>query len=412
MKNLKKIIFILSIFIFQNANSQDFYETAWYSGGFTYKGLLVYYSSTDAFMRINYKKNNRENIISYDCTWDSFEKGGLKGYLLDGKNAKVIYGSNSTGYYPDNFFFSENNLNGTPYHFDDNDIAKGSLLTKLNNVTYWRKVDAKKLNKEYLISFFDTSEYKYTRITKSIASKKTATTNNTESLKWACLFRKTSKISKQKFFRTDTYPSTEIKKYWDLNYSITHLTYNNNKWVLIMSKHTGISLQKWRKRDYYPKKEIKEGWDDGYFITSLTYGNNEWALVLSKNAKYTRQKWFTNATFPQEKIKKGWDDGFYITSVGYGDGKWSVVMSKGTDYKEQMWRTRVEYPKKEIKEYWDKGYEISTLTYNKNKWVLVMSKNKSGHRQERWNTAGYFPYTKISNAEKDGFKIISIVSNQ
>lgn len=403
---MKKVSLVILIFLINcSVFSQSYYETKWSVQGVEYTGLLIFYEDDDAFMRVKYKEGEIYKVAEFDCSGEYFEEDGVKGYLLDGKDAKVVYGNNGAGYSADNFIFLDegNGTYGNPFHIDDQGLEEEPVEDYFTEVTYWQQISTDKFTEEYVYSFFEKSDPLYhDLISYNLNVSEVSTTNSNETTEkfritsvayggnsWACIMSKNTTYTAERW-RTRTYfPSEEINAGWEEDYDITELSYGNGKWLLVMSKGTGYQTQRWKTREHFPETEIDEGWDEGYDITSLNYGQGNWALVMSKGTGYTDQIWELTDDFPTDEISEGWNDDYYISSLTFGAGKWALVMSEGTGYTNQRWKKREYFPEKEIQEGWDEGYDITSLSYGNGNWVLVMSKGTD--YVQSWKTGTTFP---------------------
>lgn len=423
---MKKLIFVLvALLCYKTGISQTFYETSWNgSDGTTYTGLLIYYDDNDALMRIKYNKNGSYKVAEYRCKGKYFDKNGLEGYLLDGQNAKIVYGDkNNSTYYSDNFIFvKRGDTYGNPVLIDEVGLTSSNPKSKTHDVTYWKTIPTSTFTTDYVHNFFEKDEDLYNELLAYNSAEPTTTTTTTTTTaglqegtipygeyvltnistgpeKWAFIMSEGSGFTSQKWQKTDDFPKDFIREQWDDGYYITDLGHKDGNWVAVMSKGSGYTHQYWKKSNTFPKDWISEKWDEDHSITSVSFGHGEWALVMSKGTGYGYQSWKTSEEFPQEWIKEHWDDSYYITSVSYGNNLWAVVMTKDCGIYQQSWKTNYEYPKDWIREKWDDTYYINAIAKSSDLWAAVMSKG-TGYTRQSWNSGKNFPKDWIN--EKSG----------
>lgn len=389
---------VLLISIFHFSEAQRFYETQWTSSGITYTGLLIYYDDDDATMRIKYTYNDDYKVAEFKCYGEFYDAGGHYGYLLNGKDAKIVYGPTTTGYSADNFYF-EKGLSDyqAPIHIDDNGLLSDNPKEKEIKVDYWKELSTEVFTPQYVKNYFEPEEPLYRTL---IAYNQGFTTNSSTynhkithlsygNDQWFVTMATNQRYNSQSWKTGTVFPKDEISRGWDDDQYITSVAYGKEGWAVTMSGGTSYTTQMWRTRENFPNEEIKKGWEDDYDITELTYGNGVWALVMSKGSGYSSQEWSTREEFPSDVIKENWDEGKRITHLTYGEDRWAVVMAKDTGFGKQIWKTRTEFPDDEIKEGWDEGLDITSLQYGNGMWALVMS--KTTEQSQSWKTSSVFP---------------------
>ena len=160
---MKKIALLLVFVLLSNIEllkSQTYFETQWVTENITYTGFCVYFSDEDAFMRINFVKDNQPIIAEYKCKGKQFKEKGYDGYLLDGIDATIIQGGEDQQYSADNFvFFKEGDAYGKPQIIDDQRLDKDEI--NFFDVAYWDEVSKDKFTKKYVRQFFLEEEPLY-----------------------------------------------------------------------------------------------------------------------------------------------------------------------------------------------------------------------------------------------------------
>jgi hypothetical protein len=169
MKRNAIILLILFSTSVLSARSQSFYEVTWSSNSINYYGFLIFYSDNDATMRVKYNdQNGQYKVAEYKCTGSQSETSDhIKYYLLDGEDARVVYGSANYGYSADKFMFY--NINSSHqfeklYTYDGNDVKSGDLSSHLKEAN-WRKMEPSELTPTYVYNYFNKDEQYYTILT-------------------------------------------------------------------------------------------------------------------------------------------------------------------------------------------------------------------------------------------------------
>lgn len=395
---------ILCGFFSFSAAAQIYYETKWQSGDVTYTGLMIYYDDNAATMRVKYTVDGKYKVAEFNCFGKTVSTAQGNVYLIDGQDAKIVYGEGETGYSADNFIFMDGiGDNAKPMHVDDNGVE--NIDDNLINVEYWRRVDTDQFTEQYVYNFYDRDESMYKVLlsynqpqaqpayAQPGGNSGSAAYYITESAKgggeWGVVMSKGHPFSRQVITRSSDWPREWIQEKWDDEARITDLSYGDGKWAVTSSYNSGLTVQTWKIGDEWPNEWIQEKWDADYYITEATHGD-KWALVMSKNTGFSRQTWKKSPTWPREWIKEKWDDGYKITAMDYGAGIWAVVMSKGSDYDTQTWKRSATYPREWIKEKWDEDYYISDLAYGEGEWSVIMNKG-TDLTVQTWKLNGDYP---------------------
>lgn len=405
---MKKLLLLLILLLgSKSVQAQNFFETSWKYGNTQYTGLLIFYDDNDALMRISYTKNNLKKVAEYKCYGKYFEGNGLEGYLLDGKNGKLVYGATGS-YSADNFIFVKSgNAYGVPMIIDDSGLKSDDPKSKMIKLDYWKQVAPSSFTASYIQNFFQKSDVLYNQLVTLSEAQATpvnhtqpsnSTGNNTTNTytisemahggnNWTVIMSANTGFTQQQITLSDDFPRDFVRNKWDEGYYLTSLACTNGEWAAVMSEGTGFSLQSWRKDANFPSEWINEKWDEDYYINALTYGDGEWAVAMVQGAKYTGQTWVTDPNYPAAWIKEQWDEGYYITSMAYGDGEWAVVMSSGTGFEQQTITSEATYPKDWIKEKSNQGYYITTVATGGSKWVVSMAKG-TNYSGQTWRMNG------------------------
>lgn len=412
MKN--NLLLFLLMFIWQNNFAQNFYETSWNSSNVKYTALLIYYDDDDAIMRVNYKINDKLKVAEFKCYVQHFEEDDIEGYLLDGRDAKVVYGYDGTGYSADNFIFVKNgNSYSTPIHIDDQSLKKGSIETSLLEVEYWKELSTNSFSESYISKFFAKDEPLYNTLLSFNLQNNQASGSATQFRitsfsygkgEWAVAMSQNSGYAAQSWNTSSEFPKDWIREKWADNFYITTIANGGGEWAVAMSKGVKFTTQSWKLESSFPQDWIQEKWNENFRITSLAYGGGEWSVVVSKNSGYSMQSWKRSSTFPLEWIKEKWSDNYMITSVAYGDEEWVVVMSQNSGYVQQSWTTNTTYPKGWIKEKWDEGYQISSIGFGGGLWSVIMSKG-TGFLMQSWKTSANYPKDWIREKWDGGISV-------
>ncbi|MEM6769887.1 MAG: hypothetical protein AAF597_04795, partial [Bacteroidota bacterium] len=414
---MQRLLFlaVLSYCFSASLQAQIYYETKWKHDNVTYTGLLIYYDDNAATMRVKYSVDGDYRVAEFDCFGKNVSTSEGNVYLIDGKDAKVVYGDKEgIGYSADNFIFMNGiGDNATPMHIDDNGVGTGNMDDHLLNVEYWRRVDTDKFTEQYVFNFYDKDEPMYDILLSYNRGQPAAAPGGSGSGgkyyitemergggEWGVIMSKGHPYSRQSYTRDPNWPRDWIKERWNENGRITDLSYGDGKWNVTTSENTGLTVQSWKTNDVWPSDWVKEKWDDGFYITEVTYGD-EWAVVASKNSAYTQQTWKKNPTWPRDWIKEKWDEGYKITSMDYGGGTWAVVMSKGSELEVQTWKRSASYPRAWIKEKWDDGYYIGNLAYGEGEWSVVMNTGTNLNLQS-WKVTEDYPSAWIKQKWAEG----------
>lgn len=150
-----------------------------------YKGFLVFFNESNAYMRIAYNYNNVYNVVNVSySSKNGTNSQGTQYSMLIGYNPVYIT-DNKAGlrYNPDYFIWFYNNRSqtwGTPYTTDD------SLLNPNNYIVVdsYTKLDPKNISDAYLREFFGNGESQYFSLKRMCGltpdtDNGTATTDNT-----------------------------------------------------------------------------------------------------------------------------------------------------------------------------------------------------------------------------------------
>ncbi|MGB1247973.1 MAG: DUF7477 domain-containing protein [Chitinophagales bacterium] len=399
-----------------------FYETSWQYENVTYTGLLIYYDDNDAFMRVKYEVDGQYKVAEFSCYGSQFEEDGVSGYLLEGKDAAIVYGDGAYGYSPDHFFFlDEGGYYGNPLQVDDNGLDQPDIENYMTEVDYWTELSTDVFTEDYVYMFFEEDEAAYDVLLSynakpnrpnkpSLADYNNHTTDNdyydytTDDYEepyeitslgygnglWGAVMSIGSSYSLQTWTTDPDFPADWIDEKWSDGYSITDVACSDGLWAVSMSQGSGYGYQTWITDYDFPADWIDEKWNKGYEITSVAYGQGVWSIVMTQNSAYNLQTWTTDYTFPADWIDEKWAEGYSITSMGCSDDLWSVVMSKGSGYGYQTWTTDYTFPGDWIEEKWGEGYGITSMTYGDGLWAVAMSEN-TGYSYQTFITEDYYP---------------------
>lgn len=395
------LLAVLSCCFSAQSQAQIYYETKWEHNDITYTGLMIYYDDNAATMRVKYSVDGDYRVAEFKCFGKNVSTSQGNVFLIDGQDAKVVYGDgDNVGYSADNFIFMNGiGDNATPMHIDDNGVDSGNMDDHLLNVEYWRRIDTDKFTEQYVFNFYDRDEEMYDILLSynqpqpaaggnEVAGKYYITEMERGGGEWGVIMSKGHPYSRQSYTRSPSWPREWIKERWDENGRITDMSYGDGKWNITTSENSGLTVQSWKTYATWPNEWISEKWDDDFHITEVTYGD-EWAVVMSKNSGFTQQTWKKSPTWPRDWIKEKWDEGYKVTSMDYGNGTWAVVMSKGSDLEVQTWKRSATYPREWIREKWDDNYYISNLAYGNGEWSVIMNTG-TGLTLQSWKvTEGY-----------------------
>ena len=157
------LLAVLCCYFSAQAQAQIYYETKWKHNDITYTGLLIYYDDDAATMRVKYSVDGNYRVAEFPCFGKTLntEQGNL--FLIDGQNAKVVYGKGeNVGYSADNFIFMNGiEDNATPMHIDDNGVSTGNMEDNLISVEYWRRIGTDKFTEQYVFNYYDRDEPMY-----------------------------------------------------------------------------------------------------------------------------------------------------------------------------------------------------------------------------------------------------------
>lgn len=390
----KKSIFLALYLLlgFQAFSQSPYYETSWISNNVKYTGLVLFFSDTEALIRIKYFANGSDKVAQYIGTLKEFTKtNGIKDHFLDGENAVIIRGPENSSYSPDNFYM-EDMPDGTykAYTVDDNAFAGGDITQYMKPMLYWINLDPKSVNEGYLDDYMDKDEDIYKAVlfdnfgelelpiyTNAITAFANGEIDGKSA--WSVVMSNmvNNSYEKQKIFHSAQFPSDWVKSQWDLGYTITSVEFDKTKktYLVVMSRTSRWGSQSWKLSEIFPKDWITERWNNGYRITSTAYGNGQWIVVMNQDTGYDQQRWKTfESEIPKEWIEQNWNEGYSITSAGYGNGLWEVTMTTNSKLGLQSWKTWSDYPLEYIQEKSNEGYDITTIAYGNGKWFVVMSK--------------------------------------
>lgn len=402
--SMKKFLPVIIFFLIgiSSAKAQLFYETEWKAGGVTYKGFMIYYDDNDAVMRVNFKPNaNSSSVVAeYKAFGSKFDENNISGYLLDGKDAKIVRGYSKYGYNADNFiFYLEQGQYSNPYAIDDYDLTQQTHSPI--EVEFWKQITSEKFTTTFLSQFYTTSEKKYQELI-ALRNRNNKTHENDKyrvtsfaygNGTWATVMSKGAEYSEQCWNTTSsTVPKDWILSKWDDGNQITHIDHGNGKWNVTMSKGTGWGLQSYKTDYTYPKEWIKQKWDLGYSITSSCYGNGVWFVVMTKNSGYGLQEWRTSPNYPKEWIDERWNLGYSITSSKFGDGLWAIVMTKGLSIDYQYYNNTYEFPSAWIAQKEAENFYVTSIEYGQGVWNVITSRNCNLTAQKYKTSISYPAY--------------------
>lgn len=402
MKN-RTLVVLFSIFMFQSARGQIFFEGSWRSHGIQYTGLLIFYDDNDAVMRVKFDLNNQHQVAEYKCYGEQLNHDDFKGYLLDGREATIVYGNKKQTYSADNFLFvPKGDEWGMPVVVDDATIEKDDPNGEIILADEWKRISTDVFTENYLYSFFDKNEPTYQTL---LAYNLQYDQDDTEGYKisslangsgiWSVMMSQGTGFAKQLWKMNESFPADWVKERWNESFHVTGLAYGDDEWAVVMSKKSGYSGQAWSLNSLFQKDWITKKWSENYYITDLAYGNGKWGVIASKGTPYTNQEYKISSTFPADWVREKWKLNWQITSTAYGDGMWVIVMSKGGSFKGQTWKLNDTYPSDWIKTQWDKGLDVTSMAKGDGKWLAVMNQG-TGYTTQAWKTNDYYPKDWIS----------------
>lgn len=145
--------------------AQNFYQIDWSYQDVDYSALLVWYSDDDAFARVGYQHAEKGyQVAEFQCKGEYFtDESGGEYYLLDGFEAKMIYGDKKTSYSADNFIFAD--LDGEQayesiYTIDDSQLDGLSDTDQLTEAQV-KELAPSTFTAAYLGQYFFESEPQY-----------------------------------------------------------------------------------------------------------------------------------------------------------------------------------------------------------------------------------------------------------
>ena len=128
----------------------------------TYKGFLVYFNESNAYIRIAYNHDNQYNVVnvSYTAKNGTNSQGTQYSMLIGYEPVYITENKSGLRYNPDYFIWFYNAKDekwGTPYTTDD------SLLNPNNYILVdsYTKLDPQNITDAYLREFFGSSESQY-----------------------------------------------------------------------------------------------------------------------------------------------------------------------------------------------------------------------------------------------------------
>jgi hypothetical protein len=398
--------------------AQVFYEVRWKSDNVTYSGLLIYYNTDDALMRVHYTTNGQYKVAEFKCQYKKLNLSGSEGYLLDGIDAKIVYGNDGTSTYSsDNFYFyKQTNGYGKPYTVDDGHLAKENPSQYMQQVESWEKIPTSKFTEQFVRNFFEKTEPLYGKLlaynvqTNSALAggfRISSAAHNGE--KWFVCMSKGTSYTDQATYHEAAFPTEWIRKKWDDGKEITSVSYGEGQWLVVMSGNSKITTQSYKSTAEYPADWIKEKWADGFRMSSVAYGDGEWFVVMSKGTGITMQKYHIDENFPADWIKEWWKDSYRINGMSYGGGKWVVIMSQNTGISMQTYNHRNEYPGDWVKEKWTAGYEISNVCYGAGEWYVTMAQG-TGITTQSYNLKTVYPRDWVQD-KWDGRQTNTVAGN-
>ncbi|WP_424988990.1 DUF7477 domain-containing protein [Flagellimonas sp.] len=370
--------------------SQNYFETSWVSGEVKYTALVIFYSDTEAVVRVKYYANGADKVAGYICSYKDFQKAdGTTDKYLNGYDAYIVRGPSGSSYSADNFYLKNNGGSFKAYTADDNAFSSGDFTQVMKPMLYWVELNPEAMTKGYLDDYFlEGEELLQLLMYMNKGELSFSVPNNSVTVLangmdgqsvWAAVMDSKTKTSysEQRIKESTEFPSEWIKSQWANGFYISTFDYDESKktFVVLMSKGSGRGPQSWRKSETFPKEWVSEKWDDGYHITSMMYGDGNWYLAMDKNTGFGTQRWRTSYDIPRDWMIDSWNEDYAITSATYGNGLWALTMTKGSKLGAQTWKTDASYPFEWIKERAEKGYSITTITYGDGMWLVVMTKN-------------------------------------
>lgn len=415
---MKKLLFLLLIlccqFVGFESQGQSFYETQFKSNDILYDVLVIYYDDNDLVVRTRYKLGDVYKVAEFNATAQVVQlDDGSDCYLIDGGDAKIVYGDGSRGYSADNYLFYKdaNGEWGKPYVIDDEGWTSDDPDSHMFQTNYWKQIDpSETFTEQYVYNFYDRNEAMYNTLlaynpnnVTNVAGVNGSGHGNTDG-EWKVFMSKGTGFGVQSWVTRYKFPKDEIKKYWDEGKSITSMSYGNGLWMVTMSKNSGLGLQSYNYGASWPTEWIKKKWDAGRRITEMTYGNGQWAFAMSENSGYSDQVYSVSKEWPREFLDKYWkNDSYSITSIAYGAGHWAVVLSRTPGQNPgQRIRAGAEFPSDDVSECWSEGYDVTTMAYG-DEWVVILTKGFDLVQSYDEGTA--FPKSFVSEKWDAGYAI-------
>ncbi len=183
MKTFFLIFSLAALLCIKTCFAQNFYEVKWTGDKMVkYTGFLIYNSDNDALMRVGYTADGVYRVAEYKVNSKHFtSQDGTNYYMMEGKDARLVYGAAAHSYSADKFLFAD--LDAT-HHFknlftyDENDLKKSNLADLMKHAT-WRKLDPKvDFNQTYIHEFYGTNEHNYTALLSLVNTPKDYSTSN------------------------------------------------------------------------------------------------------------------------------------------------------------------------------------------------------------------------------------------
>ncbi len=139
---------------------------------------MVYFNEQDAYMRVGYNNAQKEYRV-VDVKYNSVtgEENGYHYFIMKGDNPSFITKkSEGEEYIPDHLLWvwDKDKKSELPYITDDPDFNEKSLLL----VDYYKAVEAKDLNDQYLRQFFGSKEKQFEQLRKMYTSVTNNNNNN------------------------------------------------------------------------------------------------------------------------------------------------------------------------------------------------------------------------------------------
>jgi hypothetical protein len=394
---------IITLFILLNSlgtQAQSFYEAQFSTKGINYYALVIFYDDNDVLIRTRYMEGETFKVAEFKATAQiTTTESGADCYLIDGTDAKLVYGDDGTGYSADNFIFYSDDEGGwkSIYALDDNGWEADNA-TELMSPAKWEQLDPEvAFTQKFVFNYFDKTDPLYNVLLAynpdNIVDIDGVNGNHEGEGdgEWEVVMSKGTGFGEQSWVTRIEFPEKEIGEYWDESKSITDMSYGNGLWLVSMSKNSGFGSQAYKYGASWPNEWIEKQWDQTRRVTEVAYGNGIWAVVMSKSSGYTKQIYSVS----KEWLDVNWKNGtFSITSVAYGAGHWVVVLSEYPDKNpSQRIRAAAEFPGADVKELWAEGFDISTMAYG-DEWVVIMTAGLELTQSFDFSTDFPKPYVK------------------